>query len=62
VQKYACIVGNPDFDVAPRQCTGSRIAPHPQFSGKTSGIPGQVPHPPYSPDIVPADFFPVSQN
>jgi hypothetical protein len=31
-------VGKPDFDVSPRQCAGSRVAPHPQMSGKTSDI------------------------
>jgi len=41
--------------VAPRQCAGSRVAPHPQLSGKTSDI--RLPHPPYSPDLAPADFF-----
>jgi len=44
-----------DLDVAPRQCAGSRVAPHPQLSGKTSDY--VVPHPPYSPDLAPADFF-----
>ena len=28
----------PDLDVAPRQCTGSRVDPYPQLSGKTSEI------------------------
>ena len=37
-QKEASIVGEPHLDVAPRQCTGSRVAPHPQLSGKTSDI------------------------
>jgi len=31
-------MGKPDFDVAPLQCAGSRVAPHPQLSGKTSDI------------------------
>ena len=31
-------MGKPDLDVAPRQCAGSRVAPHPQLSGKTSEI------------------------
>jgi hypothetical protein len=26
------------MDAAPRQCTGSRVSPHPQLSGKTSDI------------------------
>ena len=29
VQEEAWIVGKPDLDVAPRQCAGSRVAPHP---------------------------------
>ena len=48
-------MGKPDLNVAPRQCAGSRIAPHPHLSGKTS-TPA-VPHPPSSPDLDPADFF-----
>jgi len=32
-QEEAWIVEKPDLDVAPQQCTGSRIAPHPQSSG-----------------------------
>jgi len=48
-------VGKPDLDVAPRQCAGPCVAPHPQLSGKTSEF--LVPHPPYSPDLAPADFF-----
>ena len=48
-------MGKPDLDVAPRQCAGSRVAPHPQLSGKTADI--RRPHPPYSPDLAPADFF-----
>jgi len=31
-------VGKPELDVAPRQCTSSHAAPHPQLSGKTSDI------------------------
>ena len=31
-------MGKPDLDVAPRKCAGSRVAPHPQLSGKTSDI------------------------
>ena len=31
-------MGKLDLDVAPRQCTGSRVAPRPQLSGKTSVI------------------------
>jgi len=31
-------VGKPDLYVAPRQSAGSRVAPHPQLSGKTSDI------------------------
>ena len=48
-------MGKPDFDVAPRQCAGSRVAPHPHFSGKNQTP--VVPHPPYSPDLAPTDFF-----
>jgi len=33
-------VGKSDLDVLPRQCAGSRVAPHPQLSGKTSNIRG----------------------
>jgi len=48
-------VGKPDLDVAPRQCAGSRIAPHPQLSGKTSDIhcdPSTL-----SLDLAPEHFF-----
>jgi len=38
VQEEARIVGKPDLAVAPRQCAGSRVAPHLQLSGKTSDI------------------------
>ena len=31
-------MGKPDLDVAPRRSAGSRVAPHPQLSGKTSDI------------------------
>ena len=48
-------MGKPDLDVAPRQCTGSRVAPHQQLSAKHQT--SVVPHPPYSPDLAPADFF-----
>ena len=48
-------MGKPNLDVAPRQCASSRVASHPQLSGKTSGI--RCPHPPYSPDLAPADIF-----
>ena len=48
-------MGKPDLDVAPRQCAGSRVAPYPQLSAKTSTP--VVPHPPYSPDLAPTDFF-----
>jgi len=44
-----------DLDVAPRQCAGSRVAPHPQLSGKNRT--SVIIHPPYSPDLAPADFF-----
>jgi hypothetical protein len=37
-------VGKTDLNVAPRQCAGSRVAPHP-------------PHPSYSPDLDQADIF-----
>jgi len=48
-------VGKPDLDVAPQQCAGSRVTPHPQLSGKTSDIccaPST-----YSLDLAPAYFF-----
>jgi len=48
-------MGKPDLDVAPRQFAGSRVAPHPQLSGKRQT--SVVPHPPYSPDLASADFF-----
>jgi histone-lysine N-methyltransferase SETMAR len=38
------------------QCASSRVAPHPRFflaKHQTS----VVPHPPYSPDLAPEDFF-----
>jgi hypothetical protein len=38
VQEEAWIVGKPDLDVAPRQCTCSCGTPHPQLSNKTSDI------------------------
>ena len=38
VQEVAWIVGNPHFDVAPRQYAGSRVACHPHLSRKTSDI------------------------
>ena len=37
-QEEAWTVGKPDLDFAARQCAGSRVAPHPQLSGKTSVI------------------------
>jgi len=37
-QEEAWIVGKSDLDVAPRQCAGSRVAPHLRLSGKTSDI------------------------
>ena len=54
-QEEAWIVGKPDLDVAPWQFAGSRVAPHPQLSGKHQT--SVVSHPPYSPDLAPADFF-----
>jgi len=48
-------VGKPDLDVAPRQCAGSRVAPHPQLSGKTSDI-RCAPSTLFS-GLSPADFF-----
>ena len=54
-QEQSWIVGKPDLDVAPWQCAGSRVAPHLELSGKTSDI--LCAHPPYSPDLAPADFF-----
>ena len=54
-QEEAWIVRKPDLDVTPRQCASSCVAPHLQLSGKTSDI--CCAHPPYSPDLAPADFF-----
>ena len=54
VQEDASIVGKPDLDVAPRQCVGSRVAPHPQLLAKHQT--SVVLHPPYSPDLPRADF------
>ena len=51
----AWIVGKSDLDVAPRQCTGSRVAPHLQLSGKRQT--SVVPYPPYSPDLALVDSF-----
>jgi len=48
------ILGKRDLDVAPRQCAGSRVAPHPHLSSHQTSV---VPHPPYSPDLAPTDFF-----
>ena len=48
-------MGKPDLDVAPRQCAGSHVAPHPQLTGKTSDI--RCAHPPHSLELAPADFF-----
>jgi hypothetical protein len=48
-------VGKPDLDVAARQCAVSRVAPHPQLTGKHQT--SVVPRLPYSPDVAPADFF-----
>jgi hypothetical protein len=48
-------VSKPDLDIAPRQCAGSRVAPHPQLSGKTSDI--RWVRPPYSPDLDPTELF-----
>jgi len=48
-------VGKPDLAVAPQQCTGSSVASHPRLSGKIQTY--IVPHPPYSPDLAPAEFF-----
>ena len=48
-------MGKPDLDITPRQCAGSRVSPHPQLSGKISDI--RCAHPPYSPNLAPADFF-----
>jgi hypothetical protein len=58
-QEGACTVGKPDVDVAPRQCTGTRVA-HPQLSGKTSDIrcaPSNL-----FPGLRPSRPFPVSQT
>jgi len=49
------MVGKPDLDVALRQCAGSRVAPHPHLPGKHQT--SVVSHPPYSPDLAPADLF-----
>ena len=48
-------VGKPDLDVAPRR-DGSRVVPHPQLSGRKNQTSVAL-HPPYSPDVAPADFF-----
>ena len=48
-------MGKPNFDVVPRQCAGSRVAPHPQLSAKHQTYVGA--YPPYSPNLTPADFF-----
>ena len=48
-------MGKPDLDVAPRQCAGSRVAPHPRYLAKHQTP--VVPHTPYSSDLAPADFF-----
>ena len=54
-QEEAWNVGKPDLDVAPRQCTGSRLASYLHLSDKNQT--SVVPHPLYSPDLAPADFF-----
>jgi transposase len=46
-------VGKPDFDVARRQCAGSRVVSRYLAKYQTS----LVPRPSYSPDLAPADFF-----
>jgi len=46
-------VEKPDLDVAPRQCANSRVTSHHLAKYQTS----VAPHPPYSPDLAPADFF-----
>jgi len=48
------MVGKLDLDIAPRQCAVSRVASHPQLSGKTSD--SDVPHPSYSSALALADF------
>jgi len=50
--------GKPDLDVAPRQCAGTRVAPHPQLSGKTSDI-RCAPSTLFS-GLSPSRLFPVS--
>ena len=47
--------GKPDFDVAPRQCVSSRVAPHRSYPAKHKT--SVVPHPPYSPDLTQAEIF-----
>ena len=48
-------MGKPHLDVAPRQCAGSRVAGHPQLLAKRQT--SVVLHPPYFPDLAPADFI-----
>jgi hypothetical protein len=45
-------VGKPDLNIAPRQCTGSLVAPY--LAKLQTSV---VSHPPYSLDLAPADFF-----
>ena len=59
-QEEAWIVGKQDTDVAPRQCAGSRVTPHPQLSGKTSDI-RCAPSTLFS-GLSPSRLFPVSQT
>jgi len=51
---------NQTLDVAPRQSAGSRVAPHPQLSGKTSDI-RCAPSTLFS-GLSPSRLFPVSQT
>ena len=59
-QEEAWNVGKRDLDVAPQQCAGSRVAPHPQLSGKASDI-RCAPSTLFS-GLSPSRLFPVSQN
>ena len=59
-QEEAWIVGKPNLDVAPRQCAGSHVAPHPQLPGKTSDI-RCAPSTLFS-GLSPSSLFPLSQT
>jgi len=59
-QEEAWTVGKADLDIAPRQCAGSRVAPHPQLSGITPDI-RCAPSTLFS-GLSPSRLFPVSQT